>query len=254
MLVDTHFHLSNEDYDNIDLIIKEAIDNKVTTLIMSGCDKKSIIEGLEYIKEYDNLYMTVGFHPEEVDSISDKDLTWLEEIIINNKKIVGIGEIGLDYYYTKDNKDLQIKLFRNQLDIAKRLNLPVVIHSRDAFLDTYNTLKEYNVVGVIHCFTSNIENARKFIKLGFKLGIGGVVTFKNSKLGEVIKNINLKNIVLETDSPYLSPEPFRGKKNGPKNVLIVAKKIAELKEINIDEVMRVTTKNAYGLFDLNKVI
>ena len=251
MLVDTHFHLSKEYYDDIDSVIKDALSNKITTLIMSGCDKDSIIEGLEYIKKYDNLYMTVGFHPEETDIITDDDILWLEDIVKANKKIIGIGEIGLDYYYTKENKTVQIELFKKQLNLAEKLGLPVVVHTREAFLDTYNLLKEFKGRGVIHCFTSNFENANRFISIGFKLGIGGVVTFKNSNLREVIKEVELNNIILETDSPYLSPEPFRGKKNEPKNILIIAEKIAEIKGMSLDEVSLVTTKNAYSLFDLD---
>lgn len=252
MLIDTHFHLENKYYDDIDQVIIDAKNNKVDTLIISGCDKEGINEGLEYINKYDNLYMTVGFHPEEVDNVSDEDLKWLEDIVKNNKKIVGIGEIGLDYYYTKDNKDRQIDLFKKQLELAKTLNLPVVIHSRDAFFDTYNLLKDFKGRGVIHCFTSNLENAKKYITLGFKLGIGGVVTFKNSNLGSVIKELDFSNIVLETDSPYLSPEPYRGKVNGPKNVLVIAKRIAEIKEMDLEKVATITSANARELFDLDR--
>lgn len=251
MYIDTHFHLSKEDYGNIDLVVKESLDNGVNNLIISGCDKKSIIEGLDYISKYDNVYMTVGFHPECCEEITGKDIVWLEKIVKENKKIVGIGEIGLDYYYTKDNKDKQIELFVSQLDLAKKLNMPVVIHSRDAFMDTYEILKRYSLKGVIHCFTSNIENAKKYISLGYYLGIGGVLTFKNSNLRDVIKQISLENIVLETDSPYLSPEPFRGKINGPKNIPLIAKEIARIKDISINMVADVTTNNALSLFDLS---
>ena len=252
MLIDTHFHLEKKYYGNIDRIISDARDNDVDILIMSGCDKGGIIEGLEYLNEYSNLYMTVGFHPEEVDNIDEIDLEWLENIIKNNKKIVGIGEIGLDYYYTKDNKDRQIALFKRQLNLAEKLNMPVVIHSRDAFMDTYNLLREFKGKGIIHCFTSNIENAKRYLTLGFKLGIGGVVTFKNSNLKDVVKEISLNDIVLETDSPYLSPEPFRGEVNGPKNVSIIAKRVAEIKGVSFDEIARITSKNACDLFDFDR--
>ena len=218
MFVDTHFHLTKSDYEDIDEVIKNALDSGVKPLIISGCDKEGIIEGLDYIKKYDDLYMTIGFHPEYCEVVTDEDIEWLERKVKENKKIVGIGEIGLDYYYTKDNKDKQISLFKKQLDLAEKLHMTVVIHSRDAFLDTYEMLKMFNGTGVIHCFTSNIENANKYLSLGFKLGIGGVLTFKNSNLKDVIEKVDLKSIVLETDSPYLSPEPFRGKKNTPSNV------------------------------------
>lgn len=250
MFIDTHCHLENKYYDDINVVINNAIDAGVNKLIISGCDKNGILEGLEYLKKYKNLYMTVGFHPEFCGVVDDKDLEWLEDIVKKNKKIVGIGEIGLDYYYTKDNKEKQIDLFKKQLDIAKRLSMPVVIHSRDAFNDTYNLLKEIEVAGVIHCFTSNIENAKKYISLGFKLGIGGVLTFKNSNLKDVIRDIDLKYLVLETDSPYLSPEPFRGKLNEPKNIPLIAEKIALIKKIELNEVANITSDNAMKVFDL----
>ena len=250
MFIDTHFHLTKDDYDDVDKVVLDAIENEVSPLVISGCDKMGIIEGLDYIKKYDNLYMTVGFHPEYCEEINDEDIIWLEKIIRDNKKIVGIGEIGLDYYYTKDNKEKQIFLFKKQLSLAEKLSMPVVIHSREAFLDTYQLLSNFKGAGVIHCFTSNIENANKYIKLGFKLGIGGVLTFKNSNLKEVIRKIDLKSVVLETDSPYLSPEPFRGKKNTPSNVVLVAERIAEIKNLSLKEVGRITTLNASELFDL----
>lgn len=250
MYIDTHFHLTKEDYDSVDDVIKEANNHGVTKLIISGCDKQGIIEGLDYINKYDNVYMTAGFHPEYCEIINNDDLEWLEKIIKNNNKIIGIGEIGLDYYYNKDNKLKQIQLFKNQLDLAEKLDLPIVIHSREAFSDTYDLLKKYKLKGIIHCFTSNIENAKRYISLGFYLGIGGVLTFKNSNLKDVIKQIDLNNIVLETDSPYLSPEPFRGKTNYPKNIPIIANKIADIKDVNVDEVASITTNNVRCLFDL----
>ena len=250
MFIDTHCHLENKYYDDINVVINNAIDAGVNKLIISGCDKNGILEGLEYLKKYKNLYMTVGFHPEFCEVVDDKDLEWLEDIVKKNKKIVGIGEIGLDYYYTKDNKEKQIDLFKKQLDIAKRLSMPVVIHSRDAFNDTYNLLKEIEVAGVIHCFTSNIENAKKYISLGFKLGIGGVLTFKNSNLKDVIRDIDLKYLGLETGSHYLSPEPFRGKLNEPKNIPLIAEKIALIKKIELNEVANITSDNAMKVFDL----
>ena len=180
MLIDTHLHINND--DNIGNIIKEAYDNNVKYLIISGCDKKGILDALEIAKKYDNVYATIGFHPSEVDVVSDSDLLWLEELLKTNNKVIGMGEIGLDYYYGKDNKDQQLKLFADQLKIAEKLQIPVVIHSRDAFQDTYDLLKGYDLKGVIHCFTGSIEVAKLYVKLGYCLGIGGVITFKNSNL------------------------------------------------------------------------
>lgn len=251
MFIDTHFHLSKEDYNDIDSIVKNAKNNELLYLIISGCDRESIIEGIDYTTKYNNVYMTIGFHPEVCDKVDDNDLKWLEEIINKYNKIIGIGEIGLDYHYSKDNKVKQLELFEKQLVLAQKLNIPVVIHSRDAFKDTYDMLKKYQNRGIIHCFTSNIENARAFISLGYYLGIGGVLTFKNSHLKEVISKVDINNIVLETDSPYLSPEPYRGKINEPKNIPIIAKRIADIKNMNIEEVGRTTTSSVLRLFDLN---
>lgn len=248
MLIDTHLHINND--DNIGNIIKEAYDNNVKYLIISGCDKKGILDALEIAKKYDNVYATIGFHPSEVDVVSDSDLLWLEELLKTNNKVIGMGEIGLDYYYGKDNKDQQLKLFADQLKIAEKLQIPVVIHSRDAFQDTYDLLKGYDLKGVIHCFTGSIEVAKLYVKLGYCLGIGGVITFKNSNLSSTIEQVPIENIVLETDSPYLAPEPFRGKTNSPKYIPIIAKKVAESKKISTEKVEKITSSNVVRIFDL----
>lgn len=247
MFIDTHLHVEKTKVSNI---IREANDNNVGILIVSGCDKKGIIEAVELINCYDNIYATVGFHPSEIEKINDNDLIWLEDIIKNNKKIIGVGEIGLDYYYGKDNKDSQMELFNKQLQLAKKLNLPVVIHTRDAFKDTYDLLNQYDLKGIIHCFNGSIEVANLYMKLGYYLGIGGVLTFKNSNLSTVLKDIPIDRIVLETDSPYLSPEPYRGKENNPKNIPIIAKKISEVKKISTTDVEKITCDNVSRLFDL----
>lgn len=246
MIIDTHCHLSKNDYENLD----EIISNMNGIIIISGCNDETNKQVIEIVNKYENVYGTLGVHPEEIDKLTDNSFKYIQQNL-NNSKIVAIGEIGLDYYWNKENKQNQQALFRKQLEIAQTYNLPVVVHSRNAIEDTYNILKEYKLKGDIHCFGSSLEMANKFIKLGYKIGIGGVVTFKNSfKLKEIVKEISLDNILLETDSPYLTPEPFRGKKNEPKNVVYVAKKIAELKNISFDEVVDITTSNAKTLFDL----
>lgn len=246
MLIDTHCHLSYEDYDNLDEIIK-GMDG---IMIASGCDDKTNKEVLELVKKYPNVYGTLGIHPEEIDSITSMSYKFIEKNI-NNPKIVGIGEIGLDYYWTKDNIDKQKEVFEYQLKLAEKYNKPVVIHSRESIQDTYDILKKYKLKGTIHCFNSSIEMAREFIKLGYKIGVGGVVTFKNSKkLQEIVKKLDLKDILIETDSPYLTPEPYRGKRNNPSNVYYVALKISELKNISITNVIEQTYNNAKSQFDL----
>ena len=250
MYIDTHCHISKEDYSDIDLLAKENIDNKVNKVIVSGCTKESIVETLELIDKYDSLYATIGYHPSEVNITTDEDLVLLEEQL-KHKKVVGVGEIGLDYHYGKEDIDKQKELFRKQLSIAEKNNLPVVIHSRDATQDTINILKEYpNVVGDIHCFSGSLETARIYINMGYYLGIGGVVTFNNSNLSDVVKEIGLDRILLETDAPYLTPEPYRGKVNSSKYIPVIAEKIANILNISVDEVANTTTNNANILFDL----
>ena len=249
MFIDTHTHLSLEDYDDIDLVIKENRDNNISKIIISGCTRDSIIESLKYIDKYDDVFATIGYHPSEVDDCNDDDLILLEEQL-KHKKVVGVGEIGLDYHYGKEDRDKQIELFEKQLKIAEKNNLPVVIHSRDATEDTINILKKYNVRGVMHCFSGSLETAKIYTSMGFLLGIGGVVTFKNSNLFKVVEEVGIENIVLETDSPYLTPEPFRGKKNSSKYIPYIAKRIAEILNISVEEVGKITSNNASSMFDL----
>ena len=199
--------------------------------------------------KYDDVFATIGYHPSEVDDCNDDDLILLEEQL-KHKKVVGVGEIGLDYHYGKEDRDKQIELFEKQLKIAEKNILPVVIHSRDATEDTINILKKYNVRGVMHCFSGSIETAKIYTSMGFLLGIGGVVTFKNSNLFKVVEEVGIENIVLETDSPYLTPEPFRGKKNSSKYIPYIAKRIAEILNISVEEVGKITSNNASSMFDL----
>ena len=249
MYIDTHCHLSLEDYDDIDLVIKENRENNVSKIIISGYSRDTIKETLDLISKYPDVYATIGYHPSEADITNESDLIVLEEQL-QREKVVGIGEIGLDYHYGNDNKEKQIELFRKQMEIAEKYKLPVVIHSRDATEDTINILKEYNVIGDMHCFSGSLETAKIYINMGYKLGIGGVVTFKNSNLYKVVESVGLENIILETDSPYLTPEPFRGKQNSSKYIPYIAKRIAEILNISVEEVAEITTENACSLFDL----
>ena len=249
-LVDTHCHMNLT--DDIDSMIMDGEKNNVKKFIISGCDAKSIRDGLEIIYRYPSIFMTVGFHPDEVDDLTDKDINDLEILIKTNKKIVGIGEIGLDYYHNDMNKETQKEFFEKQLDLAEKYDLPVVIHSRDSIQDVYDILKKHKNRGVIHCFSGSIEMAKLFIDLGFYLGIGGVLTFKNSKLKEVVSELSLDNIVLETDSPYLAPEPYRGHTNYPKNIKIIATELRKLKDVTLEEVTEATTSNVNRIYNLFK--
>ncbi|MBE6149587.1 MAG: TatD family deoxyribonuclease [Firmicutes bacterium] len=250
-MIDTHSHVYKEYYDNIE----EIINNMNGNIIISGTNDKNNIEILELCKNYDNVFGTLGIHPEDVDNVTDESFELIEKHI-NDNKIVAIGEIGLDYHYTTDNKEKQKEIFIKQLDLARKYNKPVVIHIRDSMNDTIEIIKNYKELKKdIHCYSGSLESAKELIKMNCKLGIGGVLTFKNGKkLQEVVKNIDLEYLLLETDSPYLSPEPFRGKKNEPNNVIYVAKKIAEIKGINVEEVLLKTTNNAIYQFDLDKYL
>ena len=239
-MVDTHCHITSEYYDNILEVISKMKDN---IIIVSGTNKEDIKEVIN-LCNYKNIYGTIGIYPTE-----ELELKIIEDNI-NNKKIVGIGEIGLDYHL-EHNKEEQKNKFIKQLDLARKYNKTVVIHTRDAIQDTYDILKNYkDLKKVIHCYSGSLEMAKEFIKIGCRLGIGGVLTFKNSKLKDVVKEIDLKYLLLETDSPFLAPEPLRGTKNEPYNVIYVAKKIAEIKNISLEEVLDITTLNAKDQFDL----
>ena len=251
MYIDTHCHLSMEDYLDIDKVIEENKNANVDKIVVSGCSRESIEEVMDLKDRYDMVYVTIGYHPEYADTVTESDLDYLKSLL-GEKKVVGIGEIGLDYHYTKDNKDKQIWLFEEQLKIAEEFNLPVVIHSRDATMDTINILKKYKVKGIIHCFSGSLETAKIYISMGFLLGIGGVVTFKNSKLKDVVKEVPSESIVLETDSPYLAPVPFRGKINSSKYLEYIANFIAEIKNISVEELAEITSRNASSLFDFDR--
>lgn len=251
MFIDTHSHLFSEYYDNIEEVISKCKKNGIKRIIVSGVDMKSNLEVLELVRKYDIVYGSIGFHPTELDNFSYDDLIWLEEHI-NDNKIVAVGEIGLDYHYDNTDKEKQYDILKRQLDIAKKYNKPIIFHSRDSIRDTYNVLKKYKLEGCIHCYSGSVEMAREFTKLGYMIGIGGVVTYKNSRiLKDVVKEIELSYILLETDAPYLSPEPYRGTRNDSSNISEIIKVVAELKDTSILEVARVTTDNAERLFDFS---
>ena len=249
-MIDTHCHLYYEYYDNMDEIIKKIKDSGVRAVIVNGCNMETNKEILELVRKYDIVYGALGFHPTELDNFNDSDLEWLEEHI-NDDKIVAVGEIGLDYHYDNTDKEKQLLIFKRQLDLAYKYNKPIIVHSRDSIQDTYNILKESNCRGSIHCYSGSLEMAREFVKIGFYLGIGGIVTFKNAKnIIDVINGIDLKYILMETDSPYLTPEPFRGKKNDSSYLIYILNKIAFLKGIDKDVVNSTINNNVKRLFDI----
>ena len=248
-MIDTHCHITNSDYDDIPFLINKIRNSGVKKIIVNGTDMKSNLEVLELIKKYDIVYGALGFHPTELDDYMDDNLKWLDDHL-DDDKIVSLGEIGLDYHYENTDKVLQLDVFKKQLEIAKKHNKPVIVHSRDAMQDTYDILKGYNLRGSLHCFSGSLEMAKEFIKIGYMIGVGGVVTFKNAKnIINVIENIDLEYILLETDSPYLTPEPYRKYKNDSSYIPLIAKKIAEIKNISLEEVEKTTNANAGRLFD-----
>lgn len=245
MFTDTHCHIFKEYYENIDEIINNAKESKINRIIVASDNQESANEVLELIKKYDTVYGCIGLHPENINE--EFDFSLFDNL---PDKIIAIGEIGLDYYYTKDNKDKQIEVFRKQLEIAQNLNLPVVVHSREATQDTINILKEYNVKGVIHSFSGSIETAKIFLNMGFKLGVNGVVTFKNCNLKNVYNQLTPNDIVLETDSPYLSPVPYRGQRNEPARILDIAMFMCNIFNLDLYQLSEITNNNIKDIFNI----
>ena len=249
MFTDSHCHIYKEYYDNIDEILNTAKNSNVTRYINNGCNSETNKEIINLVNKYDNMYGALGIHPESVEEYKSEDLKYIEDNI-SNKKIIAIGEIGLDYYYTKENKNEQIKLFEKQLLLAQKYNMPVIIHSREATLDTLNILKKYKLKGIIHSFSGSLEIAKEYIKMGYLIGVNGVITFKNANIKNVIKELPLDSLVLETDAPYLSPEPYRGKQNNPSHIIDIAKFVCELKSITLEELSRITNNNIKMIFNI----
>lgn len=249
MIIDTHAHLNIDEFKNeIPEIRQRASDNDVQKIIVIGMNAKANQRGLELTK-YDNLYATVGIHPSDVNEGLDISVLKAQ---LKHDKVVGIGEIGLDLYWVKDNLPFQIEVFKKQLDLAIELDYPVVIHMRDSAQEIYDVVKTYRgLKGVMHCFSANLEWAMKFIDLGLHIGIGGPVTFKNNLTAkEVAKNIPIDRLLVETDSPYLAPTPHRGKRNEPAYTKLVVDEIARLRDDSIENISNQTSQNAMRLFHL----
>jgi len=250
MFVDTHCHIYKEYYENMDSVVKKINDAGISKIINNGCDHKSNEEVLQLIKKYNCMYGAIGIHPDAALEYTDEEISFIEKHI-NDDKVVAIGEIGLDYYWTKDNKKEQIELFEKQLTLALKYNKPVIIHSREATKDTIDCLKKYPVKGVIHCFSGSYETACIYIKMGFLLGVNGVVTFKNCNLKDVLCKLDLANIVLETDSPYLTPVPYRGEQNDSSHIIDIAKFVSEVMNVSMDKLAVETNANVKKCFDIN---
>lgn len=254
MIFDTHAHYDDDAFDeDREELLGSLQEQGISNVVNVGASLSSCHQTLALIKEYDFMYGAIGVHPSETAELNEENFEWLKKAA-QEKKIVAVGEIGLDYYWDEPERDIQKKWFRRQLELAREIKLPVIIHSRDAAQDTYEIMKEHHaeeIGGVVHCYSYSLEMAKEFEKMGFYFGIGGVLTFNNAKkLKEVVEYLPLEKIVLETDCPYLAPVPNRGKRNSSLNLRYVAEKIAEIKNISYDVVIEETTKNAKKLYRL----
>lgn len=254
MIFDTHAHYDDEQFDeDRDELLASMQACGVEAVTNIGASLATSQNTIELTKKYPFVYGAIGVHPNEVDELNEDGIAWLKE---NSAlpKIVAVGEIGLDYYWDEPGREVQKKWFLRQLELAREVKLPVVIHSRDAAKDTLDIMKSFhaeNLGGVIHCFSYTKEMAREYLNMGFYLGIGGVVTFKNAKkLKEVVEYMPMEQMVLETDCPYLSPVPNRGKRNSSLNLPYVVEEVARLKEISVDEVIEITNRNAKTMYRL----
>lgn len=256
MIFDSHAHYDDEAYnEDRDVVIEKLKEEGVEALVNIGASIEGSESSIALAKKYPFIYATIGVHPENIKTMTEEDIKWLREHC-KEEKVVAIGEIGLDYYWDKDNKEDQKKWFRKQITLAREMNLPIAIHSRDAAADTINILKEEHVEeigGIIHCYSYSKESVRDYLKLGLYVGVGGVLTFKNGrKLREAVEEIPLERIVLETDAPYLAPDPYRGKRNNSAYLKYVVDKIAEIKETSTEEVIRITNQNTYDVYRIER--
>lgn len=255
MLFDTHVHVNAEQFnEDLEDVIERAKEAGVNNMVVVGFDRPTIIRAMELIEAYDFMYAAVGWHPVDAIDMTEEDLQWIEELS-NHPKVVAIGEMGLDYHWDKSPKDVQMEVFRKQIRLAKKVGLPIIIHNREATADIVNILKEEEaskVGGIMHCFSGSAETALECINMNFYISLGGPVTFKNAKKPkEVAAAVPLDRLLIETDCPYLAPHPYRGKRNEPSYVKLVAEQIAEIKQLTIVEVSQATTENAKKLFGIN---
>ncbi|TDM12334.1 TatD family hydrolase [Macrococcus bovicus] len=254
MLIDTHVHLNANQYDeDLQPVIDRALEAGVDRMIVVGFDEKTITRTMELIEQYDFIYGVIGWHPVDAIDFTEDNYNWIKELATHDK-IVAIGEMGLDYHWDKSPKDVQKSVFRRQIALAKELKKPIVIHNREATQDVVDILKEENaaeVGGVMHSFSGSKEICDEILKLNFIISLGGPVTFKNAKQPkEVAQHVPLDKLIVETDAPYLTPHPYRGKRNEPAYVKLVAEQIAELRGISYEALAAATTQNAERLFGL----
>lgn len=254
MIFETHAHYDDEQFENDrDLLIPDLLSGNICDIINVSSSVESVKAGIALAEKYEKVYAAVGVHPSDIAGLNEESFAWLKEQC-SHPKVVAVGEIGLDYYWEKEEEaqKSQREWFFRQIKLAEEEDLPIIIHSRDAAEDTMKVMREVhaeNIPGVVHCYSYSLEMAREFVKMGYYIGVGGVVTFKNAKkLKDVVRGIPLERILLETDAPYMAPEPYRGTRNHSGNLTYVVEKIAELKGVTTEEVEEITLKNARTLF------
>ncbi|RSK56853.1 TatD family hydrolase [Bacillus canaveralius] len=255
MLFDTHAHLNAEQFnEDLPEVINRALEAGVTNIVVVGFDKPTITKAIELAETYEFIHASVGWHPVDAIDMTAEDLQWLEELAAH-PKVVALGEMGLDYHWDKSPKEIQKEVFRKQIRLAKKVKLPIVIHNRDATADTVQILKEEGaeeIGGIMHSFGGSVEIAKQCLDMNFYISLGGPVTFKNAKTPkEVAAAIPLDRLLIETDCPYLTPHPFRGKRNEPGYVKLVAEQIAEIKGLSLPEFAEAATANAKKIFGIN---
>ncbi|GKX31867.1 deoxyribonuclease [Vallitalea longa] len=254
MIFESHAHYDDERFDDDRDSLLDNLPNKgIEYVVNAAADIDSSYKCVELSKKYNYIYAAVGVHPDDVENMKKDDLKILTDLA-KYEKVVAVGEIGLDYHYENSHREAQKLWFTEQIELAKCLKLPIIVHSREAAKDTMDIIKSSNakeIGGVIHCYSGSLELAREYIKMGFYIGVGGVVTFKNAnKLKEIVKELPIENILVETDCPYLAPVPNRGKRNDSSNLRYIVEKIAELKNMQYDEVEKHTNENAKKLFKI----
>lgn len=252
MLFDTHTHLDDRKFDeDRDTLIPSLKNDGISLLVNIGADMKSSEESVKLAEKYDFIYASVGVHPCDTENLTDEDILTLEKLA-QHEKVVAIGEIGLDYYWNEPEREIQKEWFKKQLMLAKKLNMPYIVHDRDAHADVLEIIKESGYTnGVMHCFSGSAEMAKEVIKMGMYVSLSGTVTFKNAKKAqEVASVVPLDKLLIETDSPYLTPEPFRGKRNNSALVKYTAEKIAEIRGLSFEEVARITMENGKRFYNI----
>ncbi len=249
MFTDTHCHILSTSYYNPDDVINNLSQNNIKRIIINGYNLKTNKEVISLSNKYPNVYGALGIHPDNIIEDLEENINLIKENS-SNPKIIAIGEIGLDYYHNKDNKKEQLELLDTFLNLAEELNLPVIVHNREATDDLLKILKRHHVKGIIHCFSGSLETAKEYLKLGFKLGIGGVLTFKNAHLKEVLKEIPITSILLETDSPYLTPMPLRGIPNEPMYLKFVADELTTIYNVSLEKLSNILEENFHEIFDI----